>query len=166
MKTKLTLCITLLVSLIVTSCRDKNAPEEVVKNYYTHLLKGEYEDAKKYLTEDHQSFCDLLITVTPEEERTKLAKTDVSIRNITCDIKDDTTAICSCEIKTKLEGDEKSIKEPVKLKKIDGTWYVNQGKESLMGDEEVVRDVPQPTSEEEILTVDTLESEENVKKIE
>jgi hypothetical protein len=166
MKTKLTLCVVVLLSLIVSSCGDKNSPEEVAEKYYTHLLKGEYEEAKKYLTEENQSFCDLLLTVTKEDDRAKLAKTDVSIKNITCDIKDDTTAICSCEIKTKLEDEEKTIIEPVKLKKIDGTWYVNQGKESLMGDEEVVQDVPQPTSEEEILTVDTLETEENVKKIE
>jgi len=166
MKTKLTIYLFLIFTLILTSCGDKNSPEEVTKKYYTHLLKGEYEDVKKYLTEDHQSFCDLLVTVTPEEERAKLAKTEVSIKNIACDIKDDTTAICSCQIKTSLDGKDKTIDEPIKLKKIDGTWYVNQGKETLIGDEEIVQDVPQPTSEEEILSGDTLKTEENANEIE
>ncbi len=165
MKTKLMLFVSAALVLILTSCSNK--PEVIVEKYYTHLSKGEFDEAKKYVAKEHQSWCDLLNSFTPEEDKANLSQLDVKVKNIKCEIKDDTTAVCTCEIITKLKEEEEKIsKETVKLKKVDRKWYVNQGKEGLMGndssdddDDDVV-----PTSNEDEILNTTIEETETLTK--
>lgn len=164
MKTKLTLFFLATLSLILTSCGNK--PEQVVEKYYTHLSKAEFDEAKKYVTKEHQTLCDLLMSLTPEDEKAKKAKTKVSVKNIECEITDDTTAICSCQIKTSLDGEDQTIDEKVKLKKVDKNWYIDQGKESFGSEDDTMNDTPAPTSEKDIMNEEVVETEDNTTDIE
>lgn len=164
MKTKLTLFFLATLSLIFVSCGNK--PEQVVEKYYTHLSKADFNEAKKYVTKEHQTLCDLLMNFTSEEERAKKAKTKVSVKNIKCEITDDTTAICTCQIKTSLDGEEKTVDEKVKLKKVDKNWYIDQGKESFGSEDDAINDTPTPTSEEDIMNEEVVEIQNKTTDIE
>ncbi|MDD3330535.1 MAG: hypothetical protein GX109_09820 [Bacteroidales bacterium] len=145
------------LSFVFFACSN-NKKEEVVEKYYTHFLKGEFEEAKKLVTEEHQGLCDLMASFAPEEEKAKMAKTEVSVTNISCEDINDSISICSCQIKTSYEGEEKTIDEKVELKKVGNDWYINQGKESNEDKKDVDQEenMPITASEEEILTEDTI----------
>ena len=83
-----------------------------------------------------------------------MAKTEVSVTNIQCESINDTISICTCQIKTTLDGEEKTMDEKVELKKINKNWYINQGKESNNNEEET-EEAPVAASEEEILSEDS-----------
>ncbi len=156
MKKILNLFLLASISLVFVSCGNK--PEVVVEKYYTHFLKGEFDEAKKLVTQEHQGLCDLMKNFTPEEEKVKMAKTEVSVTNIQCEAINDTISICTCQIKTSLDGEEKTIDEKVELKKVDKNWYINQGKESNNNNDET-EEVPVTASEEEILNEDSVNVE-------
>ena len=153
MKKKINLILLAAISLLFVSCGNK--PEDVVTNYYTHFLKGEFDEAKKYVVEEHQGLCDLMKNFTSDEDKAKMAKTEITVSNIECQITDDTTAICTCQIKTSYEEEEKNMDESVKLKKIGKDWYINQGKESGDDNAEITEEIPASTAEEEILNEDS-----------
>ena len=159
MKKTLNLFLLAFISLVFVYCGNK--PEEVVEKYYTHFLKGEFDEAKKLVTEEHQGLCDLMKNFTPEEEVAKMAKTEVSVTNIQCESINDTISICTCQIKTTLDGEEKTMDEKVELKKINKNWYINQGKESNNNEEET-EEAPVAASEEEILSEDSANIENTV----
>ena len=116
-----------LVAVLLSACTQKG-PEEVVKKYYTHLCKGEFDKIQDCVSEEHHSFyswCNVIQTV--EEKRAK-AKEKIEITDIQCNIIG-SEAICSCLLKI---GDEPLQKEVVKLKKVGNAWLVDQGEESLI----------------------------------
>ncbi len=146
MKIKFSLFLLTSISLLLVSC--KNKPETVVEKYYTHFYKAEYKEAIKYVVKEQQGLCELLDSHIPETKKAEMAKAEVSVKNIKCEIQDDTTAICTCEIMTKTNGKEEKMGEQVKLKKIDNKWYINQGKEDFLGGA-MTEDAVAPTSSEE-----------------
>ncbi|HOF15297.1 MAG TPA: DUF4878 domain-containing protein [Bacteroidales bacterium] len=155
MKAKLMLLASAAFALILTSCGgDSSKPETVVEKYYTHLSKGEFDKAKKYMVEEHQNMCDLLSSFTDEATKEKMAKTDVQVKDIKCEVEED-NAVCTCEVVTKFEGKEESAKETVKMKKVDGKWYVNQGKEGMGGEDDVALEDEILSGLEEAVEADT-----------
>ena len=103
MKAKLMLLASAAFALILTSCGgDSSKPETVVEKYYTHLSKGEFDKAKKYMVEEHQNMCDLLSSFTDEATKEKMAKTDVQVKDIKCEVEED-NAVCTCEVVTNLK---------------------------------------------------------------
>ena len=118
-----------LVVVLFSACK-QNEPKEVVKKYYTHFCKGEYEKASHYVAEEHRPPYGLMDQLIPAEERKMLAKREVEVSNINCKLfENDTEAICSCVIKI---DNKEPQSEEIKLKKVDGTWLVDQGKENAM----------------------------------
>jgi len=130
----LTICVVLVVVLF-SSCA-QNDPKDVVKKYYTHFCKGEYDKVLNYVVEEHRPPYGLMNQLIPAEEKEMLAKREVKVSNITCKIFEETEAICSCIIKI---NDKEPQSEELKLKKVNGTWLVDQGKENVMtlGEEEL-----------------------------
>lgn len=163
MKTKLFTVAFAAISILFVSCGNK--PEHVVGKYLTHFYKAEYKEANEYVAKDKRGLCELLDTYMPETEKEKAAKNKVSVTNIKCEIKDDTTAICSCQVAVQSnskDAKENESVEQIKLKKIKGKWYINQGKEDYMEglDNE---DIETPaTSEEYVFTEDEIEATEEV----
>lgn len=153
MKFKFSLILIAAIGFLMVSCGDK--PETVVEKYYTHFYKAEYKEANKYVVKEKQGLCELLNNYIPETEKSKLAKSEVTVKNIKCKVEDDTTATCSCEIVTKVEGEVKKSEENIKLKKVDNKWLVNQGKEDFMGGEATEDAVAPTSSEEDIISNDS-----------
>ena len=146
---KVSLTISLaLVIFAFTACK-QNGPEPIVEKFCTHLGKGEFEEAKKYVVAEHHSFYDMmqqLSAMAPDSSKGK----EVKVTDVKCTITDD-NAVCTCMLK---EGDKEAEEQTVKMKKVDGAWLVNQGKEggasdtetTLSADEEVGADA----TEEEV----------------
>ena len=164
MKTKLFSIAFAAISILFVSCGNK--PEQVVEKYLTHFYKAEYKEANEYVAKDKKGLCELLDTYMPETEKEKAAKNKVSISNIKCEIKDDTTAICSCQIA--VQTTEKGVKESeesteqIKLKKIKGKWYINQGKEDFMDEGDNEDAVVPSESEEYDFTEEEVEATEEI----
>ena len=122
---KVSLTISLaLVIFAFTACK-QNGPEPIVEKFFTHLGKGEFEEAKKYVVAEHQSYYDMMqqfSAMAPDSTKGK----EVKVTDIKCTITEEVNAVCTCMLK---EGDKEAEEQTVKMKKVDGAWLVNQGKE-------------------------------------
>jgi len=148
---KTTLAISLiLIAFAFTACKP-SGPEAVVEKYYTHFTKGEFDEAKKYVLEEHHSYYDFLKQLSAAAPDSIKAK-EVKVTDIKCEITDE-TAVCTCMVK---EGDQDPQEQTLQLKKVNDTWFVNQGKEGGMpteGDDqssEEIEEIEEVVNEEVI----------------
>ena len=147
---KATLAISIiLVVFAFTSCK-QSGPEAIVEKYFTHFTKGEFDEAKKYVLEEHHSYYDFLKQLSAAAPDSVKAK-DVKVTDVKCEITNE-TAVCTCLVK---EGEQDAQEQTVQLKKVDNDWFVNQGKEGGMptGDE-------QSSLDEEIEEIEEMVEEE------
>ena len=145
-KTTLTISI-ILIAFAFTSCKP-SGPEAVVEKYYTHFAKGEYDEAKKYVLEEHHSYYDFLKQLSAAAPDSAKGK-EVKVTDIKCEVTDE-TAVCTCLVK---EGEQDPQEQTLQLKKVKDTWFVNQGKEGGMptGDEQSsLDDDTEEVTEEEV----------------
>jgi hypothetical protein len=136
-----------LVVVLFSSCM-KKGPEEVAKKYYTHFYKGEYDKVQHYVLAEHRSFYALMQQVVSAEGKKEDMNVKVEVLSVECKISDDTIAICSCLLKM---DDMEPKMEQLKLKKVDKTWLVDQGKENgmMISDENPTTDINDEFLEEE-----------------
>jgi hypothetical protein len=109
MKKTLNLFLLAFISFVFVSCGNK--PEEVVEKYYTHFLKGEFDEAKKFGNRRTSRIVRFNEKLHTKKKVAKMAKTEVSVTNIQCESINDTISICTCQIKTTLDGEEKTMDE-------------------------------------------------------
>jgi len=135
---KLALAVSVVLIVVSIASCNKKGPESVVKKYYEYFYKCEYGKIQDLVLEEHRSFYGLMDKMIPAEEKEKMSKKDVSITDVKCKIADE-EAICSCNLKI---GDQEAMSEELKLKKVDKTWLVDQGKENNKSamSEEIVDD--------------------------
>jgi hypothetical protein len=105
----------------MVACNKAKKPEVVVEAFYTHFLNREYEKAKTYVSENSMQWFDLMQHFSEEAPDGKKSQ----ITDITCEIPNDTVAICNCIM---INGDEKTP-QVVKLRKEGKGWKVDLGKE-------------------------------------
>jgi urease gamma subunit len=122
---KITMSISVvLLAAVFFICSQDNSPEGVVEKYYTHYYRNEFKEIQEHVMPDHRSYFELLEQVVANSDTMK--KKQIKIRDIKCDIKEDTIAICTCFIQ---EGNKEPQKQIIQLKKFEKKWLVNQGKE-------------------------------------
>jgi len=107
-----------------SSCAQKG-PEEVVKKFYTHLCKGEFDKIQDCVSDEHYSYWGYYNVSQTAEEKKKKSEEKIEISDVRCTIMG-AEATCSCLLKI---GDEPFQKEVIKLKKVGNKWLVDQGEE-------------------------------------
>ena len=133
---KLALAVVVLGVVLCASCTRKG-PEEVVKKFYTHLCKMEYDKVRDFVLPEHRHYYGWLSEITEHisaSEREKSAKLKVEVTNVECTIFNETEALCSCLVK--VDGQEFE-KEDLKLKKVGKEWLVDKGEPKTSMDEEI-----------------------------
>ena len=133
---KLALAVVVLGVILSASCTRKG-PEEVVKKFYTHLCKMEYDKVRDFVLPEHHHYYGWMSVwhnTLPAAEKEKTAKTEVEVSNIVCKVFNETEAVCSCLVK--MNGQE-FIKEELPLKKVGKVWLVDKGEPKSSMDEEI-----------------------------
>ena len=115
---KLALAISVVALVVSAASCSKKGPESVVKKYYTHFYKGEYDKIQDVVLEEHRSWYGLLTQFMNEEAKEKASKTSVSVTNVKCKITDGTEAICSCKVTVDGEEEDHTVRLE-KLKKVE-----------------------------------------------
>lgn len=131
----------LMAALFLTACNEdgsssdeskkeeKKGPEANVEKYLKAFHGMEFEEAKKYATEESGELLDMMKQVQPmmsESDVEKAKKTKVS--NVKCDqVEED---LCECTFTLEAEGN--SNEETIKAKKVDGEWLAHQTKDGEM----------------------------------
>jgi len=118
-----------LAVVLFASCK-RNAPEEVVKKFYTHLYKMEYNKVQDFVLPEHHHYYSFMVELMkhiPASEMEKFTKTEVEVLHVECRVSGDTTAICSCMVK--VDGQEIEHKD-LQLKKVGKSWLVDKGMEN------------------------------------
>ena len=110
-----------LVVVLFFACT-KKTPEEVVKRYYTHFFKGEYDKLQDFVVEEQREGFALMNELIPPKEREKSAREKVEVSNVKCKILSDTVAICSCLLKV---GKKEAKNENIRLRKVGKSWLVD-----------------------------------------
>ena len=147
---KVTLTISIaLMAIAFVACK-QSGPEAVVEKYYTHLQKGEFEEVKKIVLEEHHAIYNLMQQFAgemSEEQKTK----PVKVTDIKCETTDD-VAICTCML---AEGDDAPEAKTLKLKKVDNAWFIDEGKETpaINDAEPTIQDeeIPENTENNEVV---------------
>ena len=120
-----------IVALTMVSC-DKNTPEEVAKEFFTHYAKYEFDQIQDCVLEEDRAYYQLVQSMVPEEDKANAANLKLDIQNVKCEIVDDTLASCTCEIslEDKLTSEKEKMVQVIDLKKVGKKWYVDPGKEN------------------------------------
>lgn len=153
------------VAFTMVSC-DKNTPEEAVKEYYTHYFKGEFDQIQECVLEEHRVYYQILQGFVSEEDKQNAANLKVDIKDVKCEIVDDTLATCTCVIRVedKQTSEVEENKEVIDLKKVGKKWLVDFGKENTMpsdtemDDFDVDAEMSEPAELEEAM-IDPVEEE-------
>ena len=120
-----------MLALVVCCSCNRNTPEYVVKKYKKYTSKFESEKIKDMVTPETQSMMALLAMVEnslPSDSLKKYRSRSVEVSDVSCDIQDDTLAVCSCQLT--IEGEKKADRDMVELRKRNGKWLVHEPKES------------------------------------
>jgi len=112
MKRNLILIATAVIAFAFVGCGGKEGaktPEDAINQFYAHLDKKEFKEAKALATTESASEVEKI-----ENELSKAKeKTEFKVEDLKCEIKED-AATCTM----KLNGEEQKIE----LKKVDGGW--------------------------------------------
>lgn len=119
-----------LVALAFVSC-SKNSPEGVVQEYYTHVQKGQYEEAldllyfKKSLSDkDKEQLVNMFREKGSKEYDKKGGISSVVIDNVQME-EDGNAALVNYTVKY---GDGSAKSEKNKVLKVDGKWLLDSVK--------------------------------------
>jgi len=150
---KITLITSVVLMAVAFIACKSSKPEPVVEKYYTHFFKGEFQEVKKYVMEEHYSYYDLLASLSSSENKEELP--DVKVTNIKCEIQDD-VATCKCDVRV---GDQSMDGQTIQLKKVGKEWLVNQGKETGMSAADDEDEADEIMSEEQENAEDVVEKD-------
>jgi hypothetical protein len=112
------------------ACSGGNSPKGVARNFLKAYSKMDYEEAKKYGTEDTRKLLDMLNAfsrLAPDSTMIIETKTEIISENI----HNDSTAT----VTYKEEGTEEM--KMLNLIKTDGKWKISMDKGNLNGDESI-----------------------------
>ena len=130
MKKILSILSMMLVALVVASC-SQNSPEGVVKNYYTLIGEGKYDEAvellhfkKEKTAEEKQQFADMMREKAANDLDKRGGITSIDITKVEM-AEDGKSANVSAKI-TYGNGDDKI--QDNKVVNVDGDWKVDSGK--------------------------------------
>ncbi len=145
-----------IVALTMVSC-DKNTPEEVAKEFFTHYAKYEFDQIQDCVWEADRAYYQLVQSMVPEEDKANAANLKLDIQNVKCEIVDDTLASCTCEIslEDKLTSEKEKMVQVIDLKKVGKKWYVDPGKENgydYMDEPE--EEIPSELEEEDMMPME------------
>jgi hypothetical protein len=143
-----------------TIFKSKAEPEEIAKLYLDAINNGDFENAKKFATEDSKSMLDFLKQIYALSPDSTEVNEKTVIKDLKCSITEgDTLAVCSY-----LENDEE---KRLDMKNVNGNWLVHEPKENPQNEvdsEEQYMDTDtlrkssnEADSEEEYMNTDTLE---------
>jgi hypothetical protein len=131
---KITLLLKVVVlglSLLMVSCSNDGAPEEVAKKFLGHINKLEFKEAKEFCDEKTASLLDMLAGLSGlAKDMPKDAPKIAEVEIVKTDIKDD---VATVTYKQTEKGETKESK--LILKKIDGQWKVSMNKEDAKKEE-------------------------------
>jgi hypothetical protein len=150
------LALAVVVGVILFASCARKGPEEVVKKFYVHLCKMEYDKVQDLVLPEHYHYYGWMskwYNTLSAAEKEKTAKTEVAVSNIVCTIFNDTEAVCSCLVKV----DDKEVKkEELILKKVGKVWLVDKGEPESSMDEEI------PTIDINVDAEDPTETDEEI----
>ena len=109
------------------------------------------------MLEEDRAYYQLVQAMVPEEDKENAANSKLDIKDIQCEIVDDTLATCTCvlSLEDKQTSEKEEITQVIDLKKVGKKWYVDPGKENgnneYMNDPE--DDIPSELEEDDILSI-------------
>jgi hypothetical protein len=120
-------------------------PESVSLAFMKRFIQFEFESAKTLTTEESKQLFSLLEMAMSgmgeEEMKTAKAEAKVKAKNLakaTCKInKDEATCTFCCD-----ENKQPIADSELKMKKVNGKWYVHMSKEDMMNDQENLEEAP------------------------
>ena len=120
-------------------------PEIVALTFMQRFVQFEFESAKDLTTEDSKqlfAFIEMALSSMGEDEmKTAKEEAKVKVKNLnkaTCKInKDEATCTFCCD-----ENKQPISDSELKLKKVNGKWYVHMSKEDMMNDQEIPEEAP------------------------
>ncbi|MDR1793382.1 MAG: hypothetical protein LBR36_08095 [Bacteroidales bacterium] len=148
---------------LCVSC-ERSQPDAVVENFYSHFYRGEYDKAGELVTNNSKIWFETMQKYALENQ----SEQNIRIENIKCQITNDTSAICFCDIIS----NEKNLQTIVHLKKEGNEWKVDIGFTTpeptadtsktttyLFDETNIEYDIAEDTEQEEIIQNDAFETE-------
>ena len=113
--------------LVLTACNKQNTPKAVADNFLKAWTSSDFEEAKKYGTEDSKKLLDMMNSF-------KSMVTDSSFnKEKEYKITKEKTEGDNATVYYKVAGN--NVEEHLQLVKVNGEWKVNVSKESINGTE-------------------------------
>lgn len=122
MKKLLSISLAILVAILMSNCSKEQKPEQVVKNFFEHLSKGEFDKARELSTGDIKQTVEEMEKAVKESPE-KQSELVVEIKDIKCEIKEEGKK-ATCTFKGKSKRDEDFIDAKAELTKEDGKWKI------------------------------------------
>lgn len=115
-----------IIILLITGCtifgsKKKSGPELVAEKYICHLSRGEYDEAKKYGTQNTAALIEIIKTIDRMDTLKSKTKIPAEISGLKC-TQNEGKAKCTYF----MNGQENNIE----LLNVDGKWLVEMGKET------------------------------------
>jgi hypothetical protein len=120
-------------------------PESVSLAFMQRFIQFEFESAKALTTEESKQLFSLfemaMSGMGEEEMKTAKEEAKAKAKNLakaTCKInKDEATCTFCCD-----ENKQPIVDSELKMKKVNGKWYVHMSKEDMMNDQETLEEAP------------------------
>ncbi|MCX7696165.1 MAG: DUF4878 domain-containing protein [Bacteroidales bacterium] len=122
MKKLVSILIAIIVTIAISSCSNKEKPEQVVKNFFEYVSKAEFDKAKDLCTgKVKQTLEEMEKTI--KESPDKKSELSIEIKDIQCKI-DDKGSKAICTFKAKAKDDSDFNEGKAELTKEDGKWKI------------------------------------------